>query len=324
MPTVRTARPTDIEALLDVGRAAWRATFEPLAGAAYVEAGLARWWTPEAVRADVEAGRVLLAEDGDDVQGMALATAGPGRTTEVRRLYVAPRWQGRGVGSALLTAVVAATGADRDLELTVLETNHHARRFYARHGFRPTGPRGDPHGGPPLLHMIRTLHHPRSNAMPTTTLRHTVPATPEQVWQRWTTPGGIETWWAPDGFAVTVQELDLRPGGALVYTMTATGAEQIAFMESAGMPLATVSRKTFTEVTPTSRLAYTSLVDFVPGHEPYEFLTVVTLTATTDGTEVVMEVEPLHDDVWTGRLVQGRENELANLERVLSQGATAS
>ena len=222
------------------------------------------------------------------------------------------------------TAVVTASGADRDPELTVLETNHHARRFYARHGFRPTGPRSDPHGGPPLLHMIRTPDLPRSNAMPTTTLRRTMPATPEQVWQRWTTPGGIETWWAPDGFAVTVQELDLRPGGALVYTMTATGAEQIAFMESAGMPLATVSRKTFTEVTPTSRLAYTSLVDFVPDHEPYEFLTVVTLTATTNGTEVVMEVEPLHDDVWTGRLVQGRENELANLEQVLSQAATAS
>jgi hypothetical protein len=37
-----------------------------------------------------------------------------------------------------------------------------------------------------------------------------------------------------------------------------------------------------------------------------------------------MEVEPLHDDVWTGRLLQGRENELANLERVLSQAGTAS
>src|SRR5689334_5396746 len=126
MSTVRTARPTDIDALLDVGRAAWRATFEPLAGPAYVEAGLARWWTPEAVRADVEAGRVLLAEDGDDVRGLALVSTGPGRATEVRRLYVAPRWQGLGVGSALLAAVAAATGADRGLELTVLETNHHA------------------------------------------------------------------------------------------------------------------------------------------------------------------------------------------------------
>jgi uncharacterized protein YndB with AHSA1/START domain len=160
--------------------------------------------------------------------------------------------------------------------------------------------------------------------MSTTTLHRALPATPEHVWRQWTTPDGIETWWAPDGFAVTVQELDLRPGGELVYTMTATGTEQIAFMEAAGMPLATVSRKTFTEVTPTGRLAYTSLVDFVPDHEPYEFLTVVTLTATPKGTEAVMEVEALHDDVWTGRLVQGRENELTNLERVLSRAAAAS
>ncbi len=324
MTTVRTADLTDIDAVLGIGRAAWRATFEPMAGPAYVEAGLARWWTREAVRADIDNGRVLLAEDGDDVRGMALTVTRSGGPAELRRLYVAPQQQGRGIGSALLAAVVAATGGDRALELTVLETNHHARRFYARHGFRPTGRRRDPHGGPPLLHMIRTPHHPRSNAMSTITLRHALPATPEHVWQQWTTPDGIETWWAPDGFTVTVQELDLRPGGALVYTMTATGPEQIAFMESVGMPLATVSRKTFTEIVPNDRLAYTSLVDFVPDHEPYEFLTVVTLTATAHGTEVVMEVEPLHDEMWTGRLVQGRENELANLELVLSRATAAS
>lgn len=36
-----------------------------------------------------------------------------------------------------------------------------------------------------------------------------------------------------------------------------------------------------------------------------------------DGTHVVMTMDPLHDDEWTQRLVAGRENELANLERVL-------
>ena len=37
------------------------------------------------------------------------------------------------------------------------------------------------------------------------------------VWDLWTTKEGIESWWGPDGFAVTVQELDLRPGGTLRY-----------------------------------------------------------------------------------------------------------
>jgi hypothetical protein len=64
-------------------------------------------------------------------------------------------------------------------------------------------------------------------------------------------------------------------GGELLYAMTATGPEQIEFMQNAGMPLTTQSRKTFTEVIAGRRLAYNSLVDFAPGVEPYEHLTVV-------------------------------------------------
>ena len=85
--------------------------------------------------------------------------------------------------------------------------------------------------------------------------------------------------------------------------MTATGPDQIAFMEQAGMPLSTTSHKEFTEVSEPTRLAYTSLIDFVPGLDPYEHLTVVTLTSTSEGTEVVMECEPLHDEVWTERII---------------------
>jgi uncharacterized protein YndB with AHSA1/START domain len=141
--------------------------------------------------------------------------------------------------------------------------------------------------------------------------------TPDHVWRLWTTDTGIESWWAPDGFTVRVERIDLRPGGELIYAMTATGPEQIAFMTQAGMPLTTRSRKTFTELTPTTRIAYDSLVDFVPDVEPYEFRTVVDLRPSDNGTHVTMTVEPMHDDVWTQRLIMGRENELDNLARQL-------
>ena len=65
-------------------------------------------------------------------------------------------------------------------------------------------------------------------------------ATPAQVWELWTTADGIARWWAPDGFVVEVLELDLRPGGTLVYELIAVGPEQVAFMESAGLPLRSV------------------------------------------------------------------------------------
>jgi uncharacterized protein YndB with AHSA1/START domain len=97
------------------------------------------------------------------------------------------------------------------------------------------------------------------------------------VWDLWTTPKGIESWWAPDGFTVEVEKLELEPGGELVYTMTATAPEQVEFVRNAGLPLTTTSRKRFTEVDRPQRLAYMSLVDFVSDTPPYEFLTVVEL-----------------------------------------------
>jgi uncharacterized protein YndB with AHSA1/START domain len=154
-----------------------------------------------------------------------------------------------------------------------------------------------------------------------TTLQRSYATSPETIWALWTTAAGIEQWWAPDGFATEVRELDLRPGGELVYAMTATAPEQVEFMRNAGMPLTTESRKTFTAVEPVARLAYRSLIDFVPDHEPYEHGTTVELRPEGDGTAVVMTIEPMHDAVWTQRLVAGRENELDNLAAVVGRTA---
>lgn len=153
-----------------------------------------------------------------------------------------------------------------------------------------------------------------------------VPAPPTRVWELWTTPQGISQWWAPDGFRTDVEQLDLVPGGDLVYTMTTVDPDQVAFMEQHGLPLTTRSRKRFIEVAPPTRLAYSSLVDFVPGQDPYEQITVVDLSLADDEgwTHVTMRMEPLHDEEWTARLVAGRTNELENLARLAeaeTQGA---
>lgn len=145
-----------------------------------------------------------------------------------------------------------------------------------------------------------------------------VTAPPTRVWELWTTADGISKWWAPEGFRTDVTRLELQPGGELDYTMTAVGPQQVAFMEQNGMPLATESRKYFTEIAEPTRLAYRSVIDFVPDHEPYEQLTEITLEPVADGTRIVMDVEPLHDEVWTGRLLAGRANELDNLAALVS------
>ncbi|MFJ9542513.1 SRPBCC domain-containing protein [Streptomyces sp. NPDC101225] len=149
-------------------------------------------------------------------------------------------------------------------------------------------------------------------------VERTYAAAPEKIWELWTTSAGIEAWWAPEGFTVHVDTLDLRVGGTLTYTMTATGPQQVAFMENAGLPLSTTSHKTFTEVEPTRRLAYSTLADFIPDVEPYEFLTEVELRPTDDGgTQVTMTADTMHDEEWTGRLAAGRTNEMDNLAKVV-------
>ncbi|WOP18464.1 SRPBCC domain-containing protein [Raineyella sp. LH-20] len=149
-------------------------------------------------------------------------------------------------------------------------------------------------------------------------IERTVPASATRIWELWTTPEGISHWWAPEGFRTDVTRLDLREGGELIYTMTTVAPEQVAFMEQNGMPLSTESRKYFTEITEPTRLAYRSVVDFVPDHEPYEQLTEIELEPVDGGTRITMRVEPMHDEVWTQRLVAGRANELDNLAALVA------
>ena len=157
------------------------------------------------------------------------------------------------------------------------------------------------------------------NAPEPNRLERAYDASPATIWELWTTREGIESWWSPDGFITEVRQLDLRPGGQLIHAMTATAPEQVEFMKNAGMPLTTESRKTFTEVDEPTRLAYNSLIDFVPDKEPYEHLTVIDLEPIDNRTRVVMTIEPLHDETWTQRLLAGRTNELDNLAAVLAQ-----
>jgi len=153
----------------------------------------------------------------------------------------------------------------------------------------------------------------------TVTLERTYEASIEEVWDLWTTKEGIEAWWGPDGFVVKVQKLDLRPGGELLYTMTAVGPDQIEFMKNAGMPLVSATRVTYTEVDPPRRLGYSTVADFIPGVEPYDAATFVELHPITGGVRLVLIQEAMHDEQWTRMAVMGWESELDKLARVLKK-----
>lgn len=149
-------------------------------------------------------------------------------------------------------------------------------------------------------------------------LERTYDATIEDVWELWTTKEGIESWWGPEGFVVTVRKLELRPGGELHYAMTAVAAPQIEFMNKAGMPLTTEARITFKEVRAPHRLVYAHLADFIPGVAPYDVETVLELEPASNGARLVLTLDAMHSEEWTQRAVMGWESELSKLADALA------
>ena len=146
------------------------------------------------------------------------------------------------------------------------------------------------------------------------TLERTLRAGIEEVWELWTTREGIESWWGPEGFSVRVRALDLRPGGELLYTMSATAPEQVEFMKKAGMPVSVEHRLRYTDVVPQRRLAYLIQADFIPGVKPYEVATTIEFEQQPEGVRLVLTFDAMHDENWTERSVRGRASELDRLE----------
>ena len=90
--------------------------------------------------------RVWVYDDGV-VKGLTVV-----KGAEIDKLYVEPSFQGRGIGAKLLHFAVSRLGATC---LWALEKNEGALRFYARHGFMPTGARRPETGTPEYLVELR-------------------------------------------------------------------------------------------------------------------------------------------------------------------------
>lgn len=66
----------------------------------------------------------------------------------------------------------------------------------------------------------------------------------ELVWDAWTDPQQIVKWWGPHGFTLTVDEMDVRPGG--VWKSTMYGPDDTEYLNDC----------VFTEVVKPRRIAY--------------------------------------------------------------------
>jgi GNAT superfamily N-acetyltransferase len=118
-------------------------------------------WVERATRGAAGEDKVTyVAEEGDRLVGLVTGSVEAGRF-DLFGMFVEPEARGRGVGAALVEAVIAwarARGATI-LYLGVTSTNHSAIALYERCGFRPTGTRRPLEHTPTLteLEMVREV-----------------------------------------------------------------------------------------------------------------------------------------------------------------------
>lgn len=157
MIEVRNAIHADVDALLTVGRQAWRSTYVPLVGEQYVQDFLDRWWTADGLRSAIDAGHVWAGCLNGEVAGMASYSI-KALVLTVHRLYVAPARQGQGVGTALVERIVEVERPNADrIALAFMAGNDAAGRFYERLGFTETHREPDPAGGPDDVWLTRSI-----------------------------------------------------------------------------------------------------------------------------------------------------------------------
>lgn len=95
----------------------------------------------------------------------------------------------------------------------------------------------------------------------------------ELVFKAWTDPAHIGEWFGPDGFTITMQEMDVRPGGRWRFIMH--GPDGVDY----------TNLVVYTEVAPPDRLAYDHSDD---GEGGIAFQTTVTFVEHDGATTLTM------------------------------------
>jgi len=168
---IRPARADDLPAVSALLGATWHATYDDVYGAERVADVTRRWHAVEALAKGLDQPDAcfLVAVETGRLVGTIAVVAGESGTLDLKRLYILPDAQGRGLGGRLLAAALAAFPGATGVRLEVEPANARAVSFYERQGFVATGRTGDCSGTNdriPALVMTRRLDGSHSGGAP--------------------------------------------------------------------------------------------------------------------------------------------------------------
>jgi diamine N-acetyltransferase len=137
-PLIVPAGPADVAEIVRLAGVIWRASYPGIISAEQIEYMLAQRYAPDLLRYelrhDFRFDRLLV--DDESIGFMCYRLEQPDEA-KLHRLYLLPAWQGRGLGSLMLThcAQECRKLGARRLSLNVNKRNARAIRTYERHGF---------------------------------------------------------------------------------------------------------------------------------------------------------------------------------------------
>lgn len=123
----------DIPSIQQVGKAAWTQTYAPLVLGAHLDS-----WSTEAFTENIEDPHSIIqvALCNDQVVGVALMSMMDTQRAHLKKLYVLPDVQRRGIGGQLLNECLALLPKGiASISTSMITGNQKAQRFYEKHGF---------------------------------------------------------------------------------------------------------------------------------------------------------------------------------------------
>jgi ribosomal protein S18 acetylase RimI-like enzyme len=132
---VRRCRDDDVDELMDMLGASWRAAYTGIMSAQKINGMIGRIAAMKHDLIDPQFHHWLAVMDGKIVGMIWAEHAVIGRTLKIYMLYVHPDYQNRGIGTVLLDEVWERFSDMATVKLDVLQKNERGIAFYKRRGF---------------------------------------------------------------------------------------------------------------------------------------------------------------------------------------------
>ncbi len=138
---IRSADHDDLKNVRELLERTWHATYDEVYGVDKVNSINESWHSLDALRKRLNKpySEFVIADDGEEILGVAYASLSDERTAMLHQLYINPEAQGRGAGRALLVEMESAFPSATKIRLEVEEANEKAIDFYRNQGYREVG-----------------------------------------------------------------------------------------------------------------------------------------------------------------------------------------